>query len=63
MPETYGPVILQAHAKRLRYEQKNWAIRAKADETQINLKVIGDKYLLKPFRMIIQEPILLLVTL
>ncbi|KAF2100462.1 MFS general substrate transporter [Rhizodiscina lignyota] len=63
IPETYGPVILQQRAKKLRYETKNWAIHAKADETQINLQSIVVRYLLRPFSMLILEPILLLITI
>ncbi len=63
LPETYTPLVLQANAKRLRIETKNWALHATADETEITMKVIVEKYLLRPFIMIWQEPILVLVTL
>lgn len=63
IPETYSPVLLQRRAKRLRYGTKNWALHAKADESPVDLKVIAEKYLERPFKMIIMEPILILVTL
>lgn len=63
LPETYHPLILQSQARRIRYETKNWAIHAAADETEINAQVIAQKYLFRPFKMIWQEPILVLVTL
>jgi MFS transporter, DHA1 family, multidrug resistance protein len=63
VPESYGPVILQRRAKRIRYETRNWAIHAKADESQINLQEIVTKYLTRPALMFVQEPILIAMTL
>ena len=63
IPETFAPVLLKQKAKRLRYQQKNWALHAKFEEQEINLKQIVDKYLLRSFRMLSLEPILVLVTL
>lgn len=63
VPETFAPVLLQRRAKKIRYQTRNWAIHAKADEKEVNLKEIGHKYLLKPFVMLSLEPILVLVTL
>ncbi len=62
-PESYAPVLLQRRAAKIRYETKNWAIHAKADERQIDLREIFEKYLLRPFIMLAQEPILILITL
>ena len=61
--ESYAPVLLQRKAAKIRFETKNWAIHAPADEKNINMKEIISKYLLRPFIMIVLEPILLLVTL
>ena len=61
--ETFAPVLLQRRAKKLKYQTKNWALHAEADEKEVNLKEIADKYLLKPFKMLALEPILVLVTL
>ena len=63
VPETFEAVLLQQRAKKLRFETKNWALHAKADENQVNLKEISNKYLLRPFIMLFLEPILLLITL
>lgn len=63
IPETYAPVLLQRKAKRIRFETKNWAIRAPADEKKVDLKEIAENYLLRPFKMLALEPILVLVTL
>ena len=63
VPESFAPVLLSRRAKRIRFETKNWAIHAKADEAQVNFHEILVKYLLRPFHMLAFEPILLLVTL
>lgn len=63
IPETYAPILLQRKAKKLRYESKNWAIHSRMDEHQVDFKEIMNSYLLRPFKMLVQEPILLLITL
>ena len=63
IPETYHPLILSKHAARIRRETQDWAVHAKAEEEEINTRVILEAYLLRPFKMIWQEPILVLVTL
>ena len=63
VPETSQPKILQARAKNLRYQTGNWALHAKADEARLDSRTILTVYLLRPFVMFAQEPILLLVTL
>ena len=61
--ESYAPVILQQKASRLRFETKNWALHAPADEQQLDLQNIAQRYLLRPVAMMAREPILLLITL
>ena len=61
--ESYAPRILQQKASRLRFETKNWAIRAAADEQRVDLRNIAQRYLLRPTAMMVREPILLLITL
>ncbi|THX97590.1 putative aldehyde reductase I [Aureobasidium pullulans] len=63
IPETLAPVLLSRRAKKIRFATKNWAIHAKADENEVNMKELAHRYLLKPFQMLAMEPILLLVTL
>ena len=63
VPETSHLKILQQRAKNLRFEQKNWAIHSKADETKADLSAFMQTYLIKPFVMLAQEPILVLITL
>lgn len=62
-PESYAPVLLQRRAKKLRYETRNWALHAQADENQVDFRQLAQKYILRPFAMLFLEPILLLVTL
>lgn len=62
-PETYAPVLLQQRAKRRRFETKNWAIHAKIDETQVTAKEVITKNLTRPCIMLVQEPVLFLMTL
>lgn len=60
--ESYEPVLLQRKAAKIRFETKNWAIHAPADENQINMKEIIQRYLFRPFIMMALEPILILIT-
>jgi MFS transporter, DHA1 family, multidrug resistance protein len=62
IPETSAARILQLRARELRYETKNWALHAKADENRITVNTILTVYLIRPFKMLFQEPILALVT-
>lgn len=63
VPETYAPVLLTRRAKRLRHSTGNWALHALHEERKINPREIADKYLSRPARMFVQEPILALVTI
>lgn len=63
VPETYAPVLLSRRADRLRHETGNWALHAKHEERKISIREIADKYLSRPARMFVQEPILALVTI
>ncbi|KAL3422477.1 MFS multidrug transporter [Phlyctema vagabunda] len=63
VPETSHPKLLQQRAKKLRFEQKNWAIHSKADENQVDLHAIFHTYFFRPFVMLFKEPILTLITL
>lgn len=63
VPETYAPVLLSRRAARIRFATRNWAIHAKLDEQQVDFKSITERYILRPFAMLLKEPILDLVTL
>lgn len=62
VPETYGPKILQNRATRMRRETKNWALHSFLDEHEPTLGEICHKYLLRPFQMLMLEPILVCMT-
>ena len=63
IPETFGPVLLARRAKRLRHKTGNWALHAKHEEQEINLKEIAHRYIARPAKMMAMEPILMLITL
>lgn len=62
IPETSAAHILQARATDLRHSTGNWALHSKADENRISMNTIVNVYLKRPWIMIIQEPILALMT-
>ena len=61
--ESYAPVLLQRKASKIRFETRNWAIRAPMDESPVQMNDIVQKYLLRPWKMMLLEPILVLITL
>ena len=61
--ESFAPILLQRKAAKLRFESKNWALHAPADEDQVDMKEVVNKFLFRPFIMIAREPILDLITL
>ncbi|KUJ19385.1 putative MFS multidrug transporter [Mollisia scopiformis] len=63
IPETFGPVILQAKAHKIRLETRNWAIHSAFDAQEINMKSIIQVYLTRPYIMLTREPVLLLLTI
>lgn len=60
--ETSTRRILQRKAARLRVATGRWALHAKSDETPIELRDIVQRYLTKPARIFVREPILILTT-
>lgn len=63
IPETFEGTLLKRRARRLRTKTKNWALHAKVEEKVVSPRDIAIRYLLRPFQMLVQEPILLLITL
>jgi MFS family permease len=63
VPESFHSQILQNRAKKLRFETQNWAIHSQRDTVQIDLKSMANTYAIRPFVMLVQEPILLLITI
>ncbi|KKZ67646.1 hypothetical protein EMCG_06706 [[Emmonsia] crescens] len=61
--ETYGPVILQRRAARLRNETRNWALHSELDEHRPTFADIFTKYFSRPPQMLITEPILMFMTI
>jgi MFS family permease len=61
--ETFEGTLLMQRAKCQRTKTKNWALHAKAEESVVSEQDIAVRYLFRPFQMLFQEPILLLVTL
>lgn len=60
--ETSSRRILQLKAKRLRAETGNQALHAPSEETPIDFRDIVQRYLTKPIRIFVMEPILIILT-
>lgn len=63
LPETYAPTLLQRKANHLRHTTGNWALHSKLDEKELTLKEIVEKNLVRPLRMLVTEPIILLLAI
>lgn len=61
--ESYGPVILVGKAKELRRKTKNWAIHASQEEVEVDFRELVVKNIGRPLRMLVTEPIILVITL
>ncbi|KAF1913396.1 major facilitator superfamily domain-containing protein [Ampelomyces quisqualis] len=62
IPETSGARILQLRAAKMRKDTSNGQYYSKADKIKLGLNDVVNVYLLRPFVMFLQEPILALVT-
>lgn len=62
VPETSAPRILQHRAAALRKKSGNSDYHAKADAEKLTIERILTVYLIRPFAMLVYEPILALVT-
>ena len=56
-PETFAPLVLRRKAQRLRYQTRTWGLHAESEEQRIDFRALTTKYLTKPLRMIVLEPI------
>lgn len=63
LSETYSPVLLARRARHLRHVTRNWALRAKSEETETNMGNIVETCLSRPAKMLVLEPILLLMSI
>jgi DHA1 family multidrug resistance protein-like MFS transporter len=62
IPETSAARILQLRAAKMRKDTGNSQYYSKADENKLTMQNVVHVYLLRPFIMFVQEPILALVT-
>jgi MFS transporter, DHA1 family, multidrug resistance protein len=63
MAETYPPVILIAKAAELRRRTKNWGIHAKQEEIEVDMRELLERNFSRPLRMLVSEPIVLLLSI
>jgi MFS transporter, DHA1 family, multidrug resistance protein len=63
LEETYPPVILVSKAAELRRRTKNWGIHAKQEEIEIDFRELITKNFSRPLRLLVNEPIVLLISL
>jgi DHA1 family multidrug resistance protein-like MFS transporter len=63
LEESYPPEILVKKASELRRRTKNWGIHAKQEEIEIDFKELMQKNFSRPLRMLITEPIVLLLSI
>lgn len=61
--ESYAPCLLIGKAASLRRRTGNWGIHARVERVEIDPKAMIEKYFTRPLRMLLTEPILLLVSL
>jgi hypothetical protein len=60
--ESYAPTLLVYKARRLRIESGNWALHAKHEEWNVNMREMAQKYLVRPFQLLF-TPILFCMAL
>jgi DHA1 family multidrug resistance protein-like MFS transporter len=63
LEETYPPVVLVQKASELRRRTKNWGIHAKQEEIEIDFKELITKNFSRPIRLLVTEPIVLLLSI
>lgn len=62
LDESYPNSLLVVKAQRLRHEHGNWALHARHEEWNPNIREIGKKYMIRPFQLL-ATPICFLVAL
>ncbi|KAL9100538.1 MAG: hypothetical protein Q9163_004095 [Psora crenata] len=63
LEETYPPVVLVQKAEELRRRTKNWGIHAKQEEIEVDFRELVTKNFSRPLRLLVAEPIVLLLSL
>lgn len=61
--ECYAPKILKNKAVKIRRETGNWAFHAKLEEKNVEGKQLAQDLLLRPMKLLVTEPIILLLTI
>ena len=63
LQETYPPVVLVEKAAELRRRTKNWGIHAKQEEIEVDFRELVTKNFSRPLRLLVTEPIVLLLSI
>jgi len=63
LQETYPPVVLIEKAAELRRRTRNWGIHAKQEEIEIDFQELIQKNFSRPVKILVTEPIVLLLSL
>ena len=63
LQETYPPIVLVEKAAELRRRTLNWGIHAKQEEIEVNLSELVSKNFSRPLRILVTEPIVLLLSI
>jgi len=63
LEETYPPVILISKAAELRRRTKNWGIHARQEEIELDFSELISKNFSRPMRLLVTEPIVLLLSI
>jgi DHA1 family multidrug resistance protein-like MFS transporter len=63
LEETYPPVVLVQKAAELRRRTKNWGIHAKQEEIEVDFRELVTKNFSRPLRILVTEPIVLLLSI
>ncbi|KAB8237942.1 MFS transporter/fungal specific transcription factor domain-containing protein [Aspergillus alliaceus] len=61
--ETYAPILLISKAEAIRHQTSNWGIHAKQEKVKVDFQELLEKYFTRPLRMLITEPIILVISL
>ncbi|KAL8781743.1 MAG: hypothetical protein Q9213_005880 [Squamulea squamosa] len=63
LEETYPPIVLQQKAAMLRRRTLNWGIHAKQEEIEVDFRELVTKNFSRPLRLLVTEPIVLLLSI
>ncbi|KAL8942855.1 MAG: hypothetical protein Q9211_001218 [Gyalolechia sp. 1 TL-2023] len=63
LEETYPPIVLMDKASTLRRRTLNWGIHAKQEEIEVNFRELVTKNFSRPLRLLVTEPIVLLLSI